>query len=358
MKKSNTRELYADAFISMKASIKRTPRKQSCDSSYKKTTGELVEKLRSNSSFKKKSRQDEESVASPSIFRGASRSRTPSKIKKSLTRLKKAGSKQDFDFIPLMRKCTKNSDVVYTQQQKEENRHHYSKACDSKETLSLCKSLSKSTNFGGETQTESWIPTKKVSAETKLFYHEIEKLMLKKSKSSNGRDWRKELPTLKKVIYNELDELFVSMEDIEISKKIGKGATAEVFIGQFRFCSVAVKKIKMTTLSCKQVMNLINELDCLRRLRHPNIISVFGISVDSNQTVYIVTELCEQLSLKSFFKKFEGKIPPKVKLKMLMDIATALYHIHRENPAIIHRDLKPENIFLTGDLKAKLGDFG
>lgn len=108
----------------------------------------------------------------------------------------------------------------------------------------------------------------------------------------------------------------------------------------------------------KQITNIINEIDCLKKTRHPNVISLFGVGLDQGSTVLIVTELCEQLSLKSFFKKFKDKIPGKVKLKMIFDIAKSLFHIHSERPSIVHRDVKPENIFLTADLKAKLGDFG
>lgn len=62
--------------------------------------------------------------------------------------------------------------------------------------------------------------------------------------------------------------------------------------------------------------------------------------------------------MKSFFKKFKQKIPPVVKVKLIMDIAKSLFHIHGDRLGIIHRDIKPENVFLTTELKAKLGDFG
>lgn len=161
------------------------------------------------------------------------------------------------------------------------------------------------------------------------------------------------------MLYNELDDLFVGLSDLEVNKQIGKGATSEVFIGQYQFCSVAIKKVKLQTLSPKQATNIVMEMSCLKKVKHPNIISLYAIAFDlQSQTVYMVTELCEQLSLRSFFKKFKDKIPSKVKYKIILDIAKALYHIHGSKPVIVHRDVKPENIFLTGDLKAKLGDFG
>ncbi len=204
---------------------------------------------------------------------------------------------------------------------------------------------------------DSFLNLKKAKADTRAFYTEIEKLFQKKS--GKNADIKSDLTSLKRVLYNELDDLFIGLSDIEVNKLIGKGATSEVFIGQYQFCSVAIKKVKLQSLSPKQAINIIMEMSCLKKVKHPNVISLYGIAFDpQNQTVYMVTELCEQLSLRSFFKKFKDKIPSKVKYKIILDIAKALFHIHGSKPLIVHRDVKPENIFLTGDLKAKLGDFG
>lgn len=85
---------------------------------------------------------------------------------------------------------------------------------------------------------------KKVRAETKAFYHEVEKQYIKKAAKGNP-DTIADLNTIKRIIYNEFDELMISPSDIETGKQIGKGATSEVFIGQYRFCPVAVKKVKL-----------------------------------------------------------------------------------------------------------------
>lgn len=179
-----------------------------------------------------------------------------------------------------------------------------------------------------------------------------------KKKAGKKTDWKNDLPVLKRMIYNELDELFVPTSEMEMGKIIGKGATSEVYIGQYMFSPVAIKKIRLGSLTHKQLVSIVNEISCLKKIRHPNIVSLYAMAIDQNQSVYLATELCEQLSIKSFFQKFKGKIPLKVKVKVIFDIAKALYHIHGHKPCIVHRDLKPENIFLTGDLKAKLGDFG
>ena len=85
---------------------------------------------------------------------------------------------------------------------------------------------------------------------------------------------------------------------------------------------------------------------------------LIGLVIDSDDNLLLITELCEQQSVKKFLDKFKGKAPMNVKLRIVFDIIKAIYYMHQSSPTIIHRDLKPENIFLTADLKAKIGDFG
>jgi serine/threonine protein kinase len=102
----------------------------------------------------------------------------------------------------------------------------------------------------------------------------------------------------------------------------------------------------------------VNEIACLKKLRHPNIVMIIGVVIDEEDNLLIITELCEQESIKKFLTKFKSKAPLNVKIRILFDIAKAIYYMHESEPQVIHRDLKPENIFLTADLKAKIGDFG
>jgi serine/threonine-protein kinase CTR1 len=159
-------------------------------------------------------------------------------------------------------------------------------------------------------------------------------------------------------VYRDLDDLAAKEEEIDLGKKIGSGASSEVFYGNFKFCPCAVKKIKMTMMNAKQINFIINEIACLKKLRHPNIVMIIGVLIDQEDNLMIITELCEQESIKKFLTKFQKKAPLNVKMRILFDIAKAIYYMHESEPQIVHRDLKPENIFLTADLKAKIGDFG
>ena len=93
-------------------------------------------------------------------------------------------------------------------------------------------------------------------------------------------------------------------EEIDLGKKIGSGASSEVFYGNFKFCPCAVKKIKLGMMNGKQLSFIINEIACLKKLRHPNVVMMIGVVIDEEDNLLIITELCEQESIKKFLSKF------------------------------------------------------
>ena len=202
-------------------------------------------------------------------------------------------------------------------------------------------------------KTTSYVSNLNIRNSTKTFYERLEKIIIK-----NNLKGEINLQDIKNIVYRDLDDLAAKEEEIDLGKKIGNGASSEVFYGNFKFCPCAVKKIKMSMMNAKQINFIVSEIACLKKLRHPNIVMIIGVLIDQEDNLMIITELCEQESIKKFLTKFQKKAPLNVKMRILFDIAKAIYYMHESEPQIIHRDLKPENIFLTADLKAKIGDFG
>ena len=88
--------------------------------------------------------------------------------------------------------------------------------------------------------------------------------------------------------------------------------------------------------------SLIDEIEILKNLQHPNIMKVYESFVD-NHNYYIISELCDQGHLLSKLEKL-GKMD-QIVVKFLMDqIFNAVAYLHEKN--ILHGDLKLENVLL------------
>ena len=104
-----------------------------------------------------------------------------------------------------------------------------------------------------------------------------------------------------------------------------------------------------------------NEVDLLSKVKHPNIVQVYGMWYDPHKdraAVSIVMELCDE-SLYEFIRRSKGKILSKEKkFTILRDIARGMVYLHSKN--IVHGDLRSSNVLLihSGDkTTAKLADF-
>lgn len=103
----------------------------------------------------------------------------------------------------------------------------------------------------------------------------------------------------------------------------------------------------------------LQEIDVLRQLRHPNILSYID-AIISPHSLYIFTELASGGDLISFMNRHEfiEEIDCRI---ILRQVVRGLAYLHRKG--IIHRDLKPENILLAYSPRISchrvmLSDFG
>ena len=98
------------------------------------------------------------------------------------------------------------------------------------------------------------------------------------------------------------------------------------------------------------------EYELLRAIRHPNIVQYLGLHHDlSSDSPVLLMELMDS-SLTRFLENSPNPIPYHVQVNICHDIVIALSFLHSND--IIHRDLSSNNVLLTGDLRAKLSDFG
>jgi len=153
----------------------------------------------------------------------------------------------------------------------------------------------------------------------------------------------------------------IPIEDIEFIKKIGEGGFGTVFKANWNKTIVAVKSISTSDADPEEMEEFEKEAMLLNSLKHPNILSFFGICLSASKNL-LVMEYLEEGSLDSLIQEWKlGRKKCKLdqKLKYMIDIANGMSYLHNLQPhPIIHRDLKPANILLNSSGQCKVCDFG
>lgn len=75
-----------------------------------------------------------------------------------------------------------------------------------------------------------------------------------------------------------------------------------------------------------------------------------------NNTVYIVMDYLEGITLKQYVTEQGGKLSAKETFRILEPVVTSLEMVHKAG--LIHRDVSPDNIIILKDGSARLLDFG
>ena len=111
---------------------------------------------------------------------------------------------------------------------------------------------------------------------------------------------------------------------------------------------------KITELDQYAVEPDMTEVDALRTLDNPHIISLFD-HFRIGRFFYVVLQHCENGNVQDLVR-VNGTFPFRVALKYLREVAVALAQCHATG--IAHRDIKPSNILIDSYGRAILADFG
>lgn len=150
-------------------------------------------------------------------------------------------------------------------------------------------------------------------------------------------------------------------QDYNMVNIIGEGRHGAVFIVQHKITE-QYRACKLLHKADHNSSTILNELETLRKLDHPNIVRLYEVNEDS-KAVFLLMEFCDGGDLFSLIDKSEDGCLPESQVKMYsQQMLSALAYCHELG--IVHRDVKPENFLLVNQTQdsglktLKLADFG
>ena len=119
---------------------------------------------------------------------------------------------------------------------------------------------------------------------------------------------------------------------------------------------VAIKILdKEKIIKEKDKFRLKNEIKILKKLRHNNLVQLYGV-INTKLSINLIMEYCEGEELLDYINR-KQRLKEMEACIIFQQIIAGIEYLSKNN--ITHRDLKPENILInTNNLKIKIVDFG
>ena len=148
-------------------------------------------------------------------------------------------------------------------------------------------------------------------------------------------------------------------EEYEFIENIGQGMYGRVYKARNKKENkyYAIKRLNFKDINEKEKKQINNEVSCIKKLKHPNIILYKDSFNDEDNYFNIVTTFCEGGDIYNKIQNQKGEYFSEEQiLNWMVQILLGLDYIHKKD--IIHRDIKPQNIFIKNRHIICIGDFG
>uniref|UniRef100_A0A7N0TNX9 non-specific serine/threonine protein kinase n=1 Tax=Kalanchoe fedtschenkoi TaxID=63787 RepID=A0A7N0TNX9_KALFE len=154
------------------------------------------------------------------------------------------------------------------------------------------------------------------------------------------------------------EELEKATDNFNQNMEIGDGGFGTVYRGVLQDGRiVAVKRLYENNY--KRVEQFLNEVEILTRLRHRNLVTLYGCTSRHSRELLLVYEYISNGTVGDHLhgrKVKPGSLSWQTRLKIAVETASALKYLHASD--IIHRDVKTNNILLDDYFNVKVADFG
>ena len=167
---------------------------------------------------------------------------------------------------------------------------------------------------------------------------------------------------------HDRSNIMIDYYDLQFGKKIGEGATAEVYKGRYKDRDVAIKVYTPNTITVNLLNEFAEEIDLMRKLKHQSVAKILGLAVMPPNVVVVlplygggslkqylirnrvildnrnnnkgVVEDNDDLSTKLDQKEAESAcdLSWNTRLSIAIEFCDSVRYIHTLRPPLMHRD--------------------
>ncbi|KAL3652492.1 hypothetical protein CASFOL_002173 [Castilleja foliolosa] len=157
----------------------------------------------------------------------------------------------------------------------------------------------------------------------------------------------------------DLSTVSKATDSFSDGNKLGEGGFGPVYKGVLEDGKeIAVKRL--STTSSQGLDEFKNEVICIAKLQHRNLVKILGCCVQGHEKM-LIYEYMPNKSLDFFLfdKMKSNQLDWQKRFQIINGIARGLLYLHQDSRLrVIHRDLKASNVLLDDDLNPKISDFG
>ncbi|XP_031104900.1 LEAF RUST 10 DISEASE-RESISTANCE LOCUS RECEPTOR-LIKE PROTEIN KINASE-like 1.2 isoform X1 [Ipomoea triloba] len=155
--------------------------------------------------------------------------------------------------------------------------------------------------------------------------------------------------------YTELEE---ATNSFDARNELGDGGFGTVYKGKLRDGRVVAVK-RLYENNYKRVEQFMNEIEILARMRHKNLVTLYGCTSRNSRELLLVYEYVPNGTIADHLhgeRARPGLMCWATRLSIAVETASALAYLHLSD--VIHRDVKTNNILLDNNFCVKVADFG